>query len=116
MSKLDNFKSFVSNHIEFIDLVKTNKTTWQKLYELYDLYGEDENIWKNYAQNNKENLDIKSLFTTLKNINLDSLEESISSIQKAVGLIEEFSKPEKKEEIKLIDKSIDKIYGDNNGK
>jgi hypothetical protein len=116
MTKLDNFKRFVSNHIEFVDLVKSNKTSWQKLYELYDLYGEDENIWKRYEQNNKESLDIKNLFATLKNINLDSLEESISSIQKAVGLIEEFTKPQKKEDIKLIDKSIDKIYGDNNEK
>ena len=117
MSKLDNFKLFVSNHPEFVDLVKSNKTSWQKLYELYDLYGEDESIWKRYEENSiKDSIDIKGLFNTLKNINLDSLEESISSIQKAVGLLEEFSKPTEKEDVKLIDSGIDKIYGENNEK
>ena len=72
MSKIEDFKKFIYNHQEFIDMVKTNKTSWQKLYELYDLYGEDESIWSRYSSPSlKENIDIKGLFNTLKNINLD---------------------------------------------
>ena len=37
MSKLDNFKKFVSNHPEFADYVKKNNVSWQSFYELYDL-------------------------------------------------------------------------------
>ena len=114
MTKLDNFKRFVSNHIEFVDLVKSNKTSWQKLYELYDLYGEDENIWKNTSSSINDGLSIKSLLNTLKMINLDSLEENISSIQKAVNLVEELTKPNNEEEIKPKENKIDKLYGEDN--
>ena len=113
----EEFKKFVYNHPEFIDMVKSNKTTWQKLYELYDLYGEDENIWNKYKSPTiKDNIDIKGLFNTLKNINLDSLEENISSIQKAVGLVEEFTRPEEEEKIKPLQSNIEKLYGDDNEK
>ena len=117
MSKLDDFKKFISNHSEFVDLVNSNKTSWQKLYELYDLYGENESIWNKYKTNSiTDNIDIKNLLNTLKTIDLDSLEENISSIQKAVGIIEEFTKPTNKEEIEANEEKIDKLYGDNNEK
>ncbi len=117
MTKLDNFKKFVSNHPEFIDYVKNNKVSWQTFYELYDIYGEDDKIWNKYISNDiKDSINIKGLFNTLKNINLDSLEESIGSIQKAVGLVEELTKPEEKEEKKdtLKEEKIDKLYGEDN--
>ena len=118
MSKIDSFKKFVSNHPEFVDYVRSNKVSWQTFYELYDIYGEDENIWKKYTSNDlKESINIKGLFNTLKNINLDSLEENITSIQKAVGLVEELTKPSEKEEDKdktIKEEKIDKLYGDEN--
>ncbi len=110
MSKLDNFKKFISNHPEFVDYVKNNNTSWQNLYELYDLYGEKEDVWKKYMK--EDQINIKGLFNTLKNINLDSLEENITSIQKAVGLVEELTKPEEKEEVSSKEEKIDKLYGE----
>lgn len=114
MSKLDEFKKFVSNHPEFVDYVSSNKTSWQKIYELYDLYGENNSIWNKYKKiSPKESVDLKGLFSILKNINLDSLEENISSIQKAVGLVEEFTKPNKEEEsVEPKEEKIEKIYGE----
>ena len=110
MSKLDDFKKFVSIHPEFVDYVKNNNVSWQSLYELYDIYGENNAIWKKYMK--EESINIKGLFNTLKNINLDSLEENISSIQKAVGLVEELTKPDVKEETKSKEEKIDKLYGE----
>ena len=110
MSKLDNFKKFISNHPEFVDYVRNNDTSWQNLYELYDLYGEKEDVWKKYMK--EDQINIKGLFNTLKNINLDSLEENITSIQKAVGLVEELTKPEEKEEVSSKEEKIDKLYGE----
>ena len=48
MTKLDNFKKFIASHPDFIDMVRNNNTTWQSLYELYDIYGENESIWNKY--------------------------------------------------------------------
>ena len=117
MSKIDNFKKFVSLHPEFVDYVKNNKVSWQTFYELYDLYGEDMSIWNKYITNSSESANVKGLINSLRNINLDSLEENINSIQKAVGLISEFTKPNSEEESNSIvkEEKIDKLYGEDNG-
>lgn len=48
MAKIDNFKLFVKNNPNLITYVKNNTMSWQKFYELYDLYGEDNNVWNEY--------------------------------------------------------------------
>ena len=72
--------------------------TWQKYYELYDLYGEDDNIWKNYIlkENNNENKTVNNatskfneLLDMAKNIDVDKVQNGISSLQKAIGLFGE---------------------------
>jgi len=113
MSKLDEFKKFISKNPEFVDYVRNSDTSWQKLYELYDIYGENNEIWNKYLKSSETNINIKGILNTLKNINLDSLEESITSIQKAVGLVEEFTKDNKdKNEIKPKKSSLETLYGD----
>ena len=112
MSK-ENFKKFISTHPEFIDYIKANNTSWQSLYELYDIYGEDMSIWNKYLTKSNDITNISSLLNTLKSINLDSLEENISSIQKAVDLVSELTHKEEKEIIKPKESKIDNIYGDN---
>ena len=111
MSKKDDFKKFISNNPEFVDYVKNNKVSWQTLYELYDIYGEDKSIWNKYTKNTiTDTINIKGLLNTLKNINIDSLEENINSIQKAVSIVEELTKPGNEEEVKAKKEKIDKIY------
>lgn len=112
MSKIDDFKLFVSKHPEFIDYVKEHKSvSWQTLYELYDMYGESDSIWNKYLKEEVSSIgSIKGLLNTLKNINIDSLEENISSIQKAVSLVEELTRSESKEEITPKEEKIDKLY------
>ena len=48
MAKMDDFKSFVKKNPNLVNYVKNDTMSWQKFYELYDLYGEDENIWGEY--------------------------------------------------------------------
>ena len=114
MSKIEDFKKFMYNHPEFIDYAKNNNVSWQTFYELYDIYGEKEEIWKKYTSKNiTDNINIKNRLNTVKNIILDSLEENISSIQKAVLLIEELTKStnnEEKEEAK--EEKINSLYGE----
>lgn len=116
MSKVDNFKKFVSSHPEFIDYVKKNNISWQSFYELYDIYGEDESVWNKYIKNDiKDSINIKGLLNTIKNINIDELEENISSIQKAVMLVEELTKKTENEDKEVkSEKSIDNLFGKDN--
>lgn len=103
MTKKEEFKEFASKNKHLAKLVNEGKTTWQKLYETYDIYGSDEEIWKTYREKKEEskNTDgIKNILGNLKNIDMDKLEDNISSLQKALGFLEEIvvSRNDKKEE------------------
>ena len=41
MSKLEEFKNFVKDNPKLINYVKNNEMTWQKFYEMYDIYGKE---------------------------------------------------------------------------
>lgn len=114
MSKIEDFKKFMYKHPEFIDYAKSNNISYQTYFELYDIYGEDEAIWKKYTTKTLvDNINLKSILNTVKNINLDSLEENISSIQKAVMLIEELTKKDEKDnKEKPKEQNITNLYGE----
>ena len=117
MSKKEEFKNFILNKKELIEYVEDNKTTWQKLYELYDLYGENSEVWDKFKETRviKETTNIKGLLSSIRNINLDSLEDNIIQIQKIVDLVSEFTKKDEEEkEIKPKEEKIDKIFGETN--
>lgn len=106
MSKKEEFKEFAKSNKHFINLVNSGETTWQKLYETYDIYGSDSDIWEKFKNKKKEasssNEGIKSILSNLKNVDMDKLEDNIGSLQKALGFLEEIvlSREEKKEEKK----------------
>ena len=69
----------------------------QKLYEIYDIYGEDSTAWSPYldftskTSNSSSNESIGSIKDLMKNIDVDSLQEHIKTAQKALGFIEELT-------------------------
>lgn len=106
MDKKEEFKKFASNNKYLVNVVNSGKSTWQKLYETFDIYGEDESIWskfKNIKEIKEESkLSVKSIIDNIKKIDVDKLEENIGSLEKALGFLESLigSKEEKKEEVK----------------
>ena len=89
MSK-ENFKNFVRNNPNLVKYVKENKTTWQQLFETYELYGEDINIWKQYTNETKLTNSFNEIINTIKNIDLEKLQNGIESIQSTISLIQNF--------------------------
>ena len=95
--KKEEFKEFVKNNPSLVKYVKNNEMTWQKFYELYDLYGDDSNVWDEYIK--KENIEEKvikplsfgEILNFLKNVDLDSLQESIGNVQRVLGVVQDFS-------------------------
>lgn len=96
MTNIDDFKSFVKKNPKLINYVRNNTMSWQKFYELYDLYGDDNSIWEEYLkEDNKEKTVVSSknsnsfsnILDMAKNIDADKLQDSITSIQKAIGLL-----------------------------
>lgn len=89
MSNIDNFKDFVRNNPSLINYVKEGKNTWQEFYELYDIYKEDSSIWNKYLnkeESSSRSININNILDYAKNIDVDKLQDGISSIQKAIDL------------------------------
>lgn len=97
----ESFKSFAREHTELADYVLRGKTSWQRLYELYEIYGARSSIWDDYFSttnldsNSRENdvsdlsSSLKDLVGHIKNIDLDSVQKGISNIQKALGVLQD---------------------------
>ena len=81
------FKNFVKNHPELITHVKNGKMSWQKFYEIYDIYGEDDKAWKDFLEVNT----VFDITAFLKNLNLDGLKEGINNVQRVLGLIQDIN-------------------------
>lgn len=99
MSK-DGFKVFVKNNPNLINYVKNNEMTWQKFYEMYDLYGEDNEIWQNYLNNSltsergsSNNLmdNFKSIFDLFRGVDLKTVQKTLTGLDKAIGTFRDFS-------------------------
>lgn len=103
MSK-ETFKEFVKKNPSLIKHVKSGDMTWQKFYEMYDLYGEDDNVWNDYIkQEVAEKAAVSSVglvdfLSWLKTINLDSLQEGIGSVQRVLGVFQDLTNKDTKKE------------------
>ncbi len=86
MSK-ESFKVFARSHPELATKVMNNDVSWQKLYELYEIYGEDNSIWNSYFTN--ETTSIKDIINNIKNIDLTSFQKTINNLQKTLSLIQD---------------------------
>ena len=91
MSK-ETFKLFAKNHPELATYVINNQITWQKLYELYEIYGEKNDIWNNIIPKtdlSSSVASLKDIFNNFKNIDLNSVQKGITNLQKTLGLLQE---------------------------
>ncbi len=88
MSK-DTFKAFAGKHPELAQSVLKNITTWQKLYELYDIYGENSTIWNQFFTTTSVKEPLKELFQTFKNLDIEQVQQGVTSLQKTIGLLQD---------------------------
>lgn len=97
MDKLSEFKAFVKDKPFLQEKVNKKETTWQNLYETYDLFGENADIFK---QNSGETRNLTSggnttnLLKMLEGVNLDKISENLEGVKKILGVLGEFTKKE----------------------
>ena len=109
MDKKELFKEFAKKHPTLIDYINNHPdTTWQNLYEIYDIYGEDESIWNKYINNND------NILNTFKNIDKSKIKEHINTAQKALNLIEELTSKPSENVVKdvIFPRPLTKFFGD----
>jgi len=99
MSK-ESFKYFVKEHPEFVKYVNSGEMTWQKFYEMYDMYGDNKDIWSKYTEVGDTkgttssllgDTSLKDVFNAVKQIDLDTVRKGVDGLQKAVGLIQDIT-------------------------
>lgn len=85
----EEFKLFVKKNPRLLRYINSGEMTWQKFYEMYDMYGEESDVWNKYLIESKEsnNFSMGDILNHFKNINLDSVSESINSIQRVLGVL-----------------------------
>ena len=99
MSKKD-FKMFVRSNPNLIKYVNNGSKTWQDFYEMYDIYGENSDIWNKYKDtvttsksSTVADTSLKELFDMIKKIDLDQVKKGAEGLQKAISLFQNFNKP-----------------------
>ena len=124
MEKKEEFKEFAHAHPELINYIDQHpEWTWQKFYEMYDIYGDSERTWSPYLSSRPSNSTaqnaqntIKGFGDIMKNIDVNQIQEHIKSAQKALGVIQELTTKgaEKVTNIKgpTTPRPINKFFGD----
>lgn len=92
MDKKEAFKTFAKSHPELVSSIKSGDASWQKLYEIYDIYGEDDRAWNTYF-NKGSNVtnNFGNITDIVKKIDMDSVQKHINTAQKALGLVQELT-------------------------
>lgn len=99
MEKKDEFKIFVKENPKLLKYVKSGEMSWQKFYEMYDMYGKDDNVWSSYLKDAAKvatatttALSFNDVINWVKGIDLDSVQSGIDNIQKVVGMVQGLTK------------------------
>ncbi len=136
MNKVEEFKAFVKDHPLLKDEVKNKIRTWQNIYEEW-FFDNSDSSWSKYKKKeeikqetkDKEEEEtvkasstdemLKTIMGYVKKVNPDTINKSIDSIQKIMGLFSSFgagatastaSQAKKKTGDPLFDRRFDDWY------
>ena len=102
-SRMEEFREFVSRFPKIRDDVRSGKRTWQNIYEEWVLYGEGDQQWQQYKNDNNQYNEqftqsqyrqnpqslgdsVKNIVSYIQKINPDSLNRTLNTIQKIVQI------------------------------
>ena len=99
---LENFKNFVRNKPNLQNFVAKGEMSWQDFYNMYELYGEQNSVWDKYLNINNgiqssTAVTLKDMIGMFKNIDMTEVQNSITSLQKGIGYIEDLVKTKEKD-------------------
>lgn len=94
----EEFKAFVKTKPELVNYVTKGEMTWQKFYEIYNIYGTDDKVWSKYKENkdvstnkSSDSFSFSSIVDMVKKVDMDSVQKGIGSMQKAIELLQGFT-------------------------
>ncbi len=118
MDKFEEFKEFCKDKTYLLDKVKKGETTWQDLFEIYDIYGPEAEQLKEKTESEKESTEkseetnteeeapkeekakkegLGGILEMLSGFDPDKLSDSLNSVKKIIAVLSEVTKPEENE-------------------
>lgn len=109
MATFNEFKDFIKNKPFLKEKVKNNETSWQELFERYDLYGPEDEIFINKKEETinqeKENDDnpqekekesktddsLSSFFNMISGIDVDKISDGLNGMKKILNILSEIT-------------------------
>lgn len=99
MTKIDDFKAFVKTKPSLIGYVKNGSMTWQKFYEVWDLYGPFDEEWNKYptlatetdTTPKQEAFGWNEIVNMVKKLDMATVQKNLTGIQKAIGLVQDMT-------------------------
>ena len=94
MSKKEQFKDFAKRNPSLVNHVNNGSMTWQKFYEIYDIYGEEKSAWEKYLTEDtgdRAGFNLKDLAGLAKNIDVNTIQKHVGTAQKALNLVQEMT-------------------------
>ena len=115
MDKMEKFKKFAASKPHLKRKVDNKEITWQELYEKYDIYGEDDPIFKDETNNEKtksrQEGNFSSFVDMLNNIDIDKISEGLNGMKKILSILSEITQKDeinsKRKENQPFDRKID---------
>ncbi|NUK28999.1 YlbD family protein [Parageobacillus sp. VR-IP] len=104
---VEKFKQFVKKHPKIIQEVRSGKKTWKEFYEDWYLFGEDDEMWESYKQEQSPAKQkekggskwLEKISNILQNMDSDEVQKHLESVQQAIAAIQniitQFQGPEK---------------------
>ncbi len=89
MSGKEKFKLFVKKNPSLSNYVNNNEMTWQKFYEMYDLYGENSSVWDKYIKQATATVTSFDILNWIKNVDVDTIQENINSVKRVIGVLQD---------------------------
>ena len=114
MNKLSEFKQFIKDNPSLIRYIKNGEMTWQRFYEIYDMYGDEPEVWKKYFFNEEKEIEKEQtldFISWLKKLDLDTIQEGVQNIQRVIGVIGDISN-QKEEEKNYTPRPLYKHFDD----
>ena len=114
MDKMEEFKRFAASKPFLRKKVDNKEISWQELYERYDIYGEDDEIFKETKKEEKtfkNDGSFSSFMEMLNSIDIDKITDGLNGMKKVLSILSEVTRKEentsKRKKEELYEKEVD---------
>ena len=118
MDKFEEFKEFCKDKEYLKQTVRDGKHTWQELYEIYDIYGPEDELFSDKKEETEESSQsenegekkegLGSILNALNGFDPDKISDGLNGMKKILNILSEVTKPD--EAPKLSKRKVSRPY------